>query len=103
MTNRLPIYFTTRAKKDLKKIRKKDKKLYTKIENVLHLITENPNHGSLKSGDLKDVYSIDIYNAGINYELAYRIEYDDKGDAVIVLLFGTREKSYNELKRYLNP
>jgi len=102
MTKRLPIHFTTKAKKDLKKIRKKNKDLYAKIEKIINELSENPYHGSIKTGDLKNIYSIDIYNTGINYELAYRIEINEDGDAVIILLFGTRENFYTELKRYLD-
>jgi len=35
-----------------------------------------------------------------NYELAYRI-YEEDGQMVVVILAGTRENFYDELKRYM--
>lgn len=49
--------------------------------------------------------SYDIYYSKINYELAYVIEYvqaeeKQEPDMAVVVLAGTRENFYNELKRY---
>ncbi|WP_077613151.1 hypothetical protein [Clostridium sp. Marseille-P2415] len=35
-------------------------------------------------------------------KIAYRI-YEEEGHIVVVILAGTRENFYNELKRYMNP
>ena len=43
----------------------------------------------------------DIYYNKTNYELAYRVEYIDN-KIIVVIMAGTRENFYNELKRYMN-
>ena len=55
---------------------------------------------------MKGIRSYDIYYNRINYELAYSLEYvqregSDEVDVVVVIMAGTRENFYNELKRYL--
>lgn len=41
-----------------------------------------------------------VYTDKTNYELAYRVEYvEDK--IIVVVMAGTRENFYDELKRYL--
>ena len=56
--------------------------------------------GELKAGDLAGVYDYDIYYNKTNYELAYTIERID-GELVVVVMAGTRENFYDELKRYI--
>ena len=68
---------------------------------------DNPFVAEEKVGDLKGIRSYDIYYSKINYELAYMIEYiqdedKNKPEMIIVILAGTRENFYNELKRYWN-
>jgi len=56
--------------------------------------------GEAKTGDLKGMYCCDIYYNKTNYEIAYQIfELNEK--LVIVILAGTRENFYQELKRYM--
>lgn len=56
--------------------------------------------GIAKTGDLSGIFGYDIYYNKTNYELAYRIEYqDDK--IIIVIMAGTRENFYQQLKRYM--
>ena len=45
-------------------------------------------------------YGYDIYYNKTNYELAYTIERID-GELVVVVMAGTRENFYDELKRYI--
>jgi len=47
------------------------------------------------------LYSLDIYYNRTNYELAYRISKLENGDMVVIIMAGTRENFYKELKRYL--
>lgn len=101
MNKPVAIHFSNKVKRDLKKYKKTNRKLYEKIDFCIKEILKNPYYGSMKSGDLKGIYSVDIYYSGVNYELAYKIHYDENGDKIIVLLFGTRENFYKELKRYL--
>lgn len=65
-------------------------------------IRTDPFCGSPKSGDLKGIYGYDVFYKGTNYELAYRLEENEEGEIVVVILAGTRENFYDELKRYLN-
>ena len=56
--------------------------------------------GEPKRGDLQGVWGYDIYYNKTNYELAYTVEYvDDK--IIVVIMAGTRENFYEELKRYM--
>ncbi len=82
----------------IKKLR--DKHLKQKFQNTIDRLLEDPYYGVPKTGDLSGVYSCDIYHNKINYELAYTIiAADDK--VIVVLLAGTRENFYKELKRYM--
>ena len=87
------------AAKYLKKI--KDKNLKKLYENAVKAILDNPLLGAEKKGDLKGVRSYDIYYNRTNYELAYTVEYGNN-TVIVVILAGTRENFYEQLKRYLN-
>ena len=85
----------------------KDKKLKSIFQDAIDAILDEPLIGSEKIGDLSGIRSYDIYYSGVNYELAYRIEYiqiegKDEPDMIIVIMAGTRENFYDELKRYIN-
>jgi hypothetical protein len=43
---------------------------------------------------------MDVFYQKSNYEIAYRI-YEENGHFVVVILAGTRENFYEELKRYV--
>lgn len=85
------------AAKYLKKL--KDRKLKKLYEDAVKGILENPALGKEKKGDLKGVRGYDIYHNGINYELAYTVEYAEE-TVVVVILAGTRENFYEQLKKY---
>ena len=91
------------AAKFLKKL--KDKKLKRLHKQAIDAILENPTIGEEKTGDLKGVRGYDIFYNRINYELAYTIEYvqeegKDEPVMVVVIMAGTRENFYSQLKRY---
>jgi len=86
------------AARFLKKL--KEKALKLKFQEAVDLICKNPGIGELKSGDLSGIFCYDIFHAGINYELAYNLIEQD-GETVAVILAGTRENFYEELKRYI--
>lgn len=90
------------AKKFLKKI--KDKQLKLLYKNAIDAILEDPSIGEDKHGDLEGVKGYDIYYNKINYELAYMIEFVEGEDGVlevvVIIMAGTRENFYDELKRY---
>lgn len=86
------------ASRFFKKI--KEKGLRNKFKDAITDILDNPYIGELKLGDLAGIYGYDIYYNKTNYEIAYRI-YDEDDKLVVVILAGTRENFYNEVKRYL--
>ena len=92
------IRFTGAAEKYLKKVNEKGLKIA--FHEALEKISSDPYIGELKAGDLAGVYCLDVYYSKTNYELAYRI-YEDNGQMVVVILAGTRENFYDELKRYM--
>lgn len=87
------------AQRFFKKIRENG--LKDKFKEALNFILSDPYVGEPKTGDLAGVYGYDVYYNKTNYEIAYRI-YEENEDLVVVLLAGTRENFYEELKRYLN-
>jgi len=87
------------AEKYFKKL--KDKQLKIAFKEAVTSIRENPEIGEAKTGDLSGIYSLDVYHNRINYELAYRIYEDENGDIIVIIMAGTRENFYKELKRYM--
>lgn len=85
------------AENYFKKLREKG--LKEAFRAALAKISENPYSGTAKSGDLSGIYGYDVYYSKTNYEIAYRI-YEDDGEIVVVIMAGTRENFYDELKRY---
>ena len=90
------ISYSKPAERYLKKI--KDKKLLAAFKSAIDKLKENPYVGSQKTGDLRGIYGYDVKYNGVNYELAYRI-YKEENRFVVVILAGTRENFYEELKR----
>ena len=96
--------FLPPAAKYLKKL--KDKTLKSLYRAAIDEILENPFVAEEKTGDLKGIRNYDIYYAKTNYELAYTIEYvtvenRNEPEMIVVIMAGTRENFYDELKRYL--
>ena len=86
------------AAKFLKKL--KNKRLKALYQEAIDKILEDHTVGEDKTGDLAGVFGYDIYYNKTNYELAYTVEYvEDK--VVVVIMAGTRENFYDELKRYM--
>ena len=86
------------AARFLKKI--KEKALKSEFQNAIDEIIADPYIGEAKTGDLSGVYCYDIYYNKTNYELAYTLIEQD-GETVVIILAGTRENFYEELKRYM--
>ena len=92
------VRFLPPAARFLKKL--KDKKLKTLYQEAIDKIREDHTVGTAKVGDLSGIYGYDIFYNKTNYELAYRVEYvEDK--IIVVILAGTQENFYEELKRYI--
>ncbi len=91
--------YMPQARKYFKKIA--DKHLAGEFTKALNEIAADPYEaGEAKTGDLAGIYCRDVYYSKTNYEIAYRIiEENDK--LVVVILAGTRENFYKELKRYM--
>ncbi len=87
----LPVRFDSPAAKYIKKL--KDKKLKDAIDKI----REDYTIGETKTGDLSGFYGYNIYYNKTNYELAYTIERVN-GELIVVVMAGTRENFYNELK-----
>jgi hypothetical protein len=82
----------------IKKIQ--DKKLKAEFRKALDKISGDYTVGELKSGDLADIYGYDVFYNKTNYEIAYKVRLE--GDCVVVVIMaGTRENFYQELKRYM--
>ena len=92
------VRFLPTAAKFLKKL--KDKKLKLLYQEAIDKIREDHTVGEAKSGDLSGIFGYDIFYNETNYELAYRVEYVEN-KMIIVIMAGTRENFYNELKRYI--
>jgi len=72
--------------------------LLATFKEAIDKLKKDPYIGTQKTGDLRGIFGYDVKYVGSNYELAYRI-YEDDGKLVVVILAGTRENFYEELKR----
>jgi hypothetical protein len=88
-----------RAERYFKKL--KDNGLVGAFNEALDAIEADPYSGELKIGDLAGIHCRNVFYNRTNYEIAYRILEED-GEFVIIILAGTRENFYRELKRYMN-
>jgi len=86
------------AARYLKKL--KEKLLKDKFQAAIDQLLLDPYFGEPKTGDLSNVYCCDIFHNKTNYELTYTIIEKDE-ETVVVILAGTRENFYEELKRYM--
>ena len=87
------------AKKYFKKL--KDKGPIRAYSEALEKISTDPYSGEAKIGDLAGIFCMDVSFCKADYEIAYRI-IEDNGNVIIVILAGTRENFYQELKRYMS-
>ena len=92
------ILFNSKAARYFKKI--KEKQLTKAYKEALQKISKDPYIGQPKRGDLSGIYGYDVKYQGTNYEITYTIN-EVHGKKVIVLLAGTRENFYKQLKKYI--
>ncbi|WP_251208405.1 type II toxin-antitoxin system RelE/ParE family toxin [Acetatifactor aquisgranensis] len=92
------VRFLPPAAKYIKKL--KDKKLKLLYQEAVRKIRADYTIGEAKTGDLSGVYGYDIYYNKTNYELAYTVEYQED-EIIVVIMAGTRENFYNQLKQYM--
>jgi mRNA interferase RelE/StbE len=95
MTNK--ILFLPAAARFIKKL--KNARLKAKIRDAIQIISDDYKVGEQKKGDLAGIYSYDVFYQGTNYEIAYRFE--EQQVVIIIIMIGTRENFYEELKRYI--
>jgi hypothetical protein len=92
--------YSPRSARYFKKL--KEKGLIDAYKDALQNIATDPYiAGEAKAGDLTGIYCRDFYYNKTNYEIAYRIIEEDEQLAVVILA-GTRENFYQELKLYMN-
>lgn len=94
----LQVRFLPLAARFIKKL--KNKKLKDLYRKAIDEICEDYTVGEEKTGDLTGIYGYDIYYNKTNYELAYTVERVGE-EVVVVIMAGTRENFYDQLKRYL--
>ena len=93
-----PLIILPGAARYLKKI--KDRRLKDAFAREIAAIRDDPNSGDAKTGDLAGVYCRDVFYNKTNYELAYTL-IEMENETIVVILAGTRENFYSELKRYM--
>lgn len=86
------------AARFLKKL--KEKPLKDLFRKTVDEILIDPNIGEFKSEDLSRIFCCDIYYNKTNYELAYTLV-ETPTETIVIVLAGTRENFYEELKRYM--
>ena len=80
----------------------KEKGLILAYKDALNKISADPYRaGEAKRGDLAGIFCSDFHYNKTNYEIAYQI-FEEENRFVIVILAGTRENFYLELKRYMS-
>ena len=90
------VSYSNPAKRYFRKL--KDKHLLSAFENAIDELKADPYIGEQKTGDLRNIWCYDVKHSNVNYEIAYRI-YEENGKFLLVILAGTRENFYEELKR----
>ena len=94
------IIFLPPARKYLKKI--KDTKLKKIFQDTLETIKNDPTIGQIKTGDLNGIYAYGFKYQNTDYRIAYKVSVNEDGTLTIVIMIGSRENFYTELKDYLN-
>lgn len=92
------LLFSPPAERYFKKL--KERALKKAFKAALLEISKDPYHGSPKRGDLVGFYCYDLRYGKTSYEIAYAIR-ETNGKKVVVILAGTRENFYTELKHYV--
>ncbi|MBN2073698.1 MAG: type II toxin-antitoxin system RelE/ParE family toxin [Actinobacteria bacterium] len=78
----------------------KEKPLELAFQNNIDEIIKDPYKGEPKTGDLSGVYCYDFFYNKTNYEITYTV-IEKNNKTIVIILAGTRENFYNQLKRYM--
>lgn len=89
--------YSTAATKYIKKI--KNNELKSELRKAIDSIAQNPLIGEAKMGDLQGIFGYDVFYDSVNYEIAYTVL--EKEVVITIIMVGTRENFYKELKRYI--
>ncbi len=92
------VRFLPPAAKFIKKLN--DKKLKDLYRIAIDEIRADHTVGEPRKGDLSGIWGYDIFYNKTNYEIAYTVEYDED-KIIVVIMAGTRENFYEQLKRYM--
>ena len=57
--------------------------------------------GEEKKGDLSGIFTVDFKHNNTMYEMAYTLQGNQDSKLLIIILAGTRENFYKELKSYI--
>ncbi|MEX1029132.1 MAG: type II toxin-antitoxin system RelE/ParE family toxin [Paenibacillaceae bacterium] len=95
----LDVEFLPPAAKFIKKL--VEKPLKRALYKAIIEIRTDPSIGEPKTGNLLGISCYDVIYKGTNYEIAYRLEKVEDGSLIVVILAGTRENFYDQLKRYM--
>lgn len=90
------------SKQVIKYLRKlKNRQLKEKFTDAIYgTIANDPYVGNEKHGDLKSYFAYGFKYDRVDYRIAYTI--NDDNEIVIVVLAGSHEKFYEQLKRIVN-
>lgn len=88
------------AERFFRKVKESDPVLLGKYKVAIKAICEDPYKGTFKKGDLTGYMGYDIIYNNINYEMAYIIGKNADGKIIVIVMAGTRENFYKELKNY---
>ena len=80
-------------------LKKLDRPIRLKVFQVLEEIARNPLLGQKLTADMKPVYSCHFRDNGVEYRIAYLFQ--ESQSRIIVLLIGTRENFYSELRKQM--
>ena len=69
-----------------------------KVENSINSLS--PYIGKMRKGDLSTIYGFDVFYHKTNYEISYQVY--SKKQIIVIILIGTRENFYQELKKYIS-
>lgn len=81
-----------------KKIKKLSKTNKAILDSEIRKIVKNPNIGEEKKADLKGVYVHKFKIKTLHYLLAYRYTSDE----IYLLMLGSHENYYRDLKKYID-
>jgi hypothetical protein len=78
-------------------VKKQPSQFKSKLDQIINEITQDPKCGQAKKGDLSDIRVYKFKENNTLYLLSYRLI----GEELQLIMLGTHENFYRELKRYI--